>query len=92
MRTAYLACYDIAEPKRWRAVHKLMLAYGNPLQLSVFLCHLSPVEYEEMKSRILPQLNRAEDAFALAALGRQDQEHVETWGVARWDHGKRVVV
>ena len=92
MRDSYLVCYDVADPKRWRVVHRLMLAYGEPLQLSVFLCQLSAVEYEQMRGRVLQSLNRAEDAFAIARLGRQESTRVETYGRARWEKGHRVVV
>ncbi len=92
VRNSYLVCYDIGDPKRWRAVHKLMLAYGQPLQLSVFLCRLSEVEYEHMRGRVLEALNRAEDAFAVAHLGREGTDQVDTYGLTRWDKGRRVVV
>lgn len=32
MRRCYLVCYDIRDPKRLRRTHKLMKAYGEPLQ------------------------------------------------------------
>lgn len=92
MRHAYLVCYDIGDPKRWRLVHKVMLAYGDPLQLSVFLCRLSPVEYQTMRGRLLEQLNRADDALAVALLGREETASLETYGLVRWDKGRRVVV
>lgn len=37
----YIVAYDIADPKRWRAVFKLMQGYGEWLQLSLFQCRLS---------------------------------------------------
>jgi CRISPR-associated protein Cas2 len=37
----YIVTYDISDPKRWRAVFKLMHGYGEWLQLSVFQCRLS---------------------------------------------------
>jgi CRISPR-associated protein Cas2 len=92
MRNTYLACYDVADPKRWRTVHRLMLAYGEPLQLSVFICCLTDVELAEMRTRVLTALNRAEDAFAVAHLGREESARVDTYGLTRWLKGRRVVV
>jgi CRISPR-associated protein Cas2 len=92
MRAAYLVCYDIGDPKRWRKIHKLMLAYGEPLQLSVFLCRLSPLEYEQMLGRVLAQLHRSEDALAIAHLGPQDSSEVQTYGRVKLEGAKRVVV
>ncbi len=37
----YIVTYDISDPKRWRAVFRLMHGYGEWLQLSVFQCRLS---------------------------------------------------
>lgn len=48
----YLVTYDIADDKRWRAVFKLMHAYGEWLQLSVFQCRLSRARQLEMVQRL----------------------------------------
>ncbi len=37
----YIVTYDIADPRRWRAVFKLMHGFGEWLQLSVFQCRLT---------------------------------------------------
>ena len=37
----YIVAYDIADPKRWRRVFKVMKGYGHWLQLSVFQCRLT---------------------------------------------------
>jgi CRISPR-associated protein Cas2 len=94
MRRAYVVCYDIADPKRWREIHKIMLAYGDPLQLSVFLCFLSDVERERMLIRLRSAMNRAEDALAVADLGPADGRKLplETYGTVRLKEGRRVVV
>ncbi len=44
----YIVAYDIADPKRWRRVFKLMNGYGEWLQLSVFQCRLSRRRHAEM--------------------------------------------
>lgn len=44
----YIVTYDISEPKRWRAVFKLMKGYGEWLQLSVFQCRLSRRRHAEL--------------------------------------------
>jgi CRISPR-associated protein Cas2 len=56
----YLVTYDIADDKRWRAVFKLMHAYGEWLQLSVFQCRLSRARQLEMVHRL--QATIANDA------------------------------
>ncbi len=44
----YLIVYDIANPKRWRAVFKTMHGYGEWLQLSVFQCRLTRIRHAEL--------------------------------------------
>lgn len=44
----YIVTYDISDPKRWRAVFKLMNGYGEWLQLSVFQCRLSRRRHAEL--------------------------------------------
>jgi len=45
----YLAVYDIADPKRLRRVAKVMEAYGNRVQKSVFECTLSDKGFADLK-------------------------------------------
>ena len=52
MRKAWLICYDIADPKRWRKVYRTMRGYGDHVQLSVFRCVLSARERVELQARL----------------------------------------
>ncbi len=45
----YLVCYDIRCPKRWRKAYKLLEAYGERLQYSIFRCWLSQRTREKMR-------------------------------------------
>jgi CRISPR-associated protein Cas2 len=44
MRRCYLVCYDIRDPKRLRRTHKLVKAYGEAWQYSVFYCTLKAID------------------------------------------------
>jgi CRISPR-associated protein Cas2 len=44
----YVVVYDISDPKRWRAVFRLMHGYGEWVQLSVFQCRLSRKRHAEL--------------------------------------------
>ena len=46
----YIVAYDIADPKRWRRVFRLMEGFGEWLQLSVFQCRLSSAKWRERSS------------------------------------------
>ncbi len=54
------------------AVHKLVLAYGDPLQYSVYLCDLTDVELVSLRSRLRETIHHELDAVSLFDLGRTD--------------------
>ena len=51
-RRRYLAAYDIRDDRRLRRVHKLMKAYGWPMQYSVFICDLDHIELLDLKTEL----------------------------------------
>ena len=59
----YIVTYDIANPRRWRRVFRLMKGYGQWIQLSVFQCRLTA-------------RRRADLAFALEGLIKREEDHV----------------
>lgn len=83
MRHVYLACYDIASPKRLRQVHKTMKGFGDPMQFSVFRCELTALELLDLKRQLWEVLNEAEDRVMIACLGPiagRGDECIEFWG------------
>lgn len=73
---AYVVAYDIADPKRWRKVFKLMKGYGRWLQLSVFQCRLDGGRRAEMAMHLEAVINRAEDHVLILDLGPADEVEV----------------
>lgn len=65
----YLVTYDIGDPKRWRAVFKLMNGYGAWLQLSVFQCRLSARRHAEMLATLEQIIHHADDHVLVIDLG-----------------------
>jgi CRISPR-associated protein Cas2 len=65
----YLITYDIGDPKRWRAVFKLMNGYGAWLQLSVFQCRLSARRHAEMLATLEQIIHHAADHVLVIDLG-----------------------
>ena len=63
MRSRYVVCYDIASPRRLRRVAKLMLAFGERVQKSVFECDLTPKERAQLESQARELLNANEDSL-----------------------------
>lgn len=68
-RRRYLVTYDIRDDRRLRAVHKTMKSYGNPLQYSVFLCDLDPIERVRMRADLRATINDHADSVAVIDLG-----------------------
>lgn len=58
----YLVCYDIRDPKRWRAAYKILKGRGERIQYSVFRCQLTAEGREKLHWR-LSQVLAAEDSI-----------------------------
>lgn len=69
MRRSYLVCYDIRDDKRLRRVHKLMKAYGEGWQYSVFYCTLKSIDRVRMESALRELANLKEDQILIVDLG-----------------------
>lgn len=65
----YIVAYDIACPKRWRRIFKLMKGYGEWLQLSVFQCRLTPKQHAELIALLDGIIKHDEDHIILLDLG-----------------------
>lgn len=69
MRQAYIVTYDICQPKRLRRVFKLMVGYGEHLQLSVFRCELNHREVVELRARLGEVIKYNEDQILFVDIG-----------------------
>lgn len=67
--SVYIVTYDIAEPKRWRRVFRLMHGYGEWLQLSVFQCRLSRRRHAELRAALVELIRQGEDHVLIIDLG-----------------------
>jgi CRISPR-associated protein Cas2 len=75
MRTRYLICYDICQPKRLRRVAKTMESYGTRLQYSVFECALDDLRLQKLRASLDPILHHDEDQVLFVSLGPEDSSH-----------------
>lgn len=95
MRRSYLLCYDIADAKRLRRIHRLAKAYGEPWQYSVFYCILSPIDRVRLERDLAEIINHDEDQVLIIDLGPRDEavrETVTTLGPSLPEAVSRVVV
>lgn len=69
----YIVAYDIADPRRWRRVFRVMEGFGEWLQLSVFQCRLPSVRYAELVQRLDGIIHHENDHVILMDIGVADQ-------------------
>ena len=69
----YVVTYDIADPKRWRRIFKVMKGYGHWLQLSVFQCRLTARRRAEMTIRLEDCMKQREDHILIMDMGPADK-------------------
>lgn len=69
----YIVTYDIAEPRRWRRIFRLMNGYGEWLQLSVFQCRLTRKRKVELQAALSDLINHNADHVLLLDLGHADK-------------------
>ncbi|HMN94860.1 MAG TPA: CRISPR-associated endonuclease Cas2 [Phycisphaerales bacterium] len=72
MRRCYLVCYDIRDAKRLRSVHRLMKAYGEPWQYSVFWCTLKAIDRVRLETELRETMNQREDQILIVDLGANE--------------------
>ncbi len=69
MQTRYVVTYDICAAKRLRKVFKVMEAFGEHMQYSVFCCDLTRTERVRCESALRGVINRDEDQVLFINLG-----------------------
>ncbi|MDZ4753160.1 MAG: CRISPR-associated endonuclease Cas2 [Phycisphaerae bacterium] len=95
MRRCYLVCYDIRDAKRLRRVHKVMKAYGEPWQFSVFYCVLRAIDRVRLETALREEANLKQDQILIVDLGANEEAARESsafLGVGVPEVGERVVV
>ncbi|SDH78752.1 CRISPR-associated endonuclease Cas2 [Roseospirillum parvum] len=68
----FIVAYDIADPKRWRRVFKVMNGYGEWLQLSLFQCRLSRKRLVQMRGALNEAILEGADHVLIVDLGPAD--------------------
>jgi CRISPR-associated protein Cas2 len=72
MEHLFIISYDIADPKRWRRVFRIMKGYGAWLQLSVFQCRLTRMRVVQLESELREAMNQREDHVLIVDVGPAD--------------------
>ena len=77
--TAWLVCYDIAEPRRLARVWRAVREFGVPLQYSVFWARLDGIGLSEALGAIATRIDPRADDVRLYPL----PENVQITGLGR---------
>lgn len=90
----YIVTYDIADPRRWRVVFKLMHGFGEWVQLSVFQCRLTRVRRAELAQALETALNKTDDRAIIIDVGPAEgvQPRVHSIGKRGFDPIERVPI
>lgn len=81
MRRCFLVCYDVRDDKRLRRMHKLMKAYGEPWQYSVFYCTLKAIDRVRLENEARQILNLKVDQLLIVDLGSNEDAAREATAV-----------
>ena len=83
-----VVCYDVNTEtkegrKRLRRVAQVCKNYGQRVQKSVFECQVDEVKYEQMRKRLLKEMNMVLDNLRLYRLTEPREKRVEEFGSVR---------
>ena len=84
MRTVYLVCYDVADPRRLRRVHRFLLGYKAGGQKSFFECWLTPAELRHVQDELTRLLDAVTDRAHLFQLDPRQAGWSSSSTARRW--------
>ena len=65
----YIITYDIADPRRWRKIYKILRGYGEWVQLSVFQLRMTEKRRQELISRLDEIIHHDDDHILCMDMG-----------------------
>jgi CRISPR-associated protein Cas2 len=69
--------------KRLRRVAQVCKDFGQRVQKSVFECQVDEMKFEELRRRLLREIDDSVDNLRLYRLTEPREQHVETYGLSR---------
>jgi CRISPR-associated protein Cas2 len=80
-RTLYLVAYDIACPRRWNRVHRLLMGYKVAGQKSAYECWVTAAELRAVMRELAALIEPEEDRIHVFQL--DERMKVRCYGVAQ---------
>jgi len=83
-----IVAYDVSTDtkpgrRRLRRVAQVCKDYGQRVQKSVFECQVNEMKFEELRRKLLKEINKEEDNLRLYRLVEPRDNYVEEYGQAR---------
>lgn len=69
--------------RRLRRVAQACKNFGQRVQKSVFECQVNEMMFEQLRRRLLKEIDKEEDNLRLYRLTEPREQHVETYGQSR---------
>ena len=81
-----VVAYDVSTEtregrRRLRHIAQACKNFGQRVQQSVFECTVSPIQYEELKRKLLSIIEEREDRLRIYRLTEPRQQHIEIYGL-----------
>jgi CRISPR-associated protein Cas2 len=73
-RRRFLIGYDISDDKRRTGVFKTLIAHGDHVQFSVFLCALTAKELAGLRAALSEMIHARDDQVIIVDLGLADSD------------------
>ncbi len=71
-----MVCFDVADPKRLRAVSRILEDFGCRVQHSVFECHLNETDYRSLQKKLIDLIDLAHDHVRYYLICPKDQNEM----------------
>ncbi len=69
--------------RRLRRVAQACKNYGQRVQKSVFECQVNDMRFEQLRRKLLKEIDKDQDNLRLYRLTEPREQHVETYGQSR---------
>ena len=95
MKRCFIVAYDISDSKRLHKVAKVMKAYGQRIQFSVFRCELTRRHRVELEADLFMEIDHREDQILFIDLGPvpgRGEECIKSMGRAYLEPPRNSVV
>ena len=83
-----VVCYDVntetkAGRRRLRRVAQVCKDFGQRVQLSIFECQVNEMQYEDLRRKLLKEINQHMDSLRMYRITEPREHFVESFGTTQ---------